>query len=249
MAAAQQPTDQQCSSDPPVQRANRTISAGGRRSAPSGTASAVTAEPSTARTSRRWTTAINPSQPAPHAACRTTTEEPARRSARTATYPIARTAVHDAYLDAQREPRMSRLRGGRGGMSTPRIYVACLAAYNNGRLHGRWIDADQSVEDIWSRGASDARRLPRAACRGVGHPRLRRLWRVAPERMGIVRARVGDRRRHRRARRRVQRLAVVRQLAGPDRHASLRGRIPGRVGLDARVRRELRRRDGPVRHR
>lgn len=35
-------------------------------------------------------------------------------------------------------------------MSTPRIYVACLAAYNNGRLHGRWIDADQSVEDIWS---------------------------------------------------------------------------------------------------
>jgi len=23
----------------------------------------------------------------------------------------------------------------------PRIYVACLAAYNNGRLHGRWIDA------------------------------------------------------------------------------------------------------------
>lgn len=24
---------------------------------------------------------------------------------------------------------------------TPRIYVACLAAYNNGRLHGRWIDA------------------------------------------------------------------------------------------------------------
>ncbi|KDA00731.1 antirestriction protein ArdA, partial [Hyphomonas oceanitis] len=23
----------------------------------------------------------------------------------------------------------------------PRIYVACLAAYNNGRLHGAWIDA------------------------------------------------------------------------------------------------------------
>ncbi|MBA3067902.1 MAG: antirestriction protein ArdA, partial [Hyphomonas sp.] len=23
----------------------------------------------------------------------------------------------------------------------PRIYVACLAAYNAGRLHGRWIDA------------------------------------------------------------------------------------------------------------
>jgi antirestriction protein len=32
---------------------------------------------------------------------------------------------------------------------SPRIYVACLAAYNAGRLHGRWIDADQSTEDIW----------------------------------------------------------------------------------------------------
>ncbi len=30
----------------------------------------------------------------------------------------------------------------------PRIYVACLAAYNNGQLHGRWIDADQDVESI-----------------------------------------------------------------------------------------------------
>jgi antirestriction protein len=33
-------------------------------------------------------------------------------------------------------------------MATPRIYVACLAAYNAGRLHGCWIDADQSAEDI-----------------------------------------------------------------------------------------------------
>ncbi len=31
----------------------------------------------------------------------------------------------------------------------PRIYVACLAAYNAGRLHGRWIDANQPPEDIW----------------------------------------------------------------------------------------------------
>ena len=29
-----------------------------------------------------------------------------------------------------------------------RIYVACLAAYNNGILHGHWIDATQSPEDI-----------------------------------------------------------------------------------------------------
>jgi antirestriction protein len=34
--------------------------------------------------------------------------------------------------------------------TTPRIYVACLAAYNNGKLHGRWIDADEGVEHIWS---------------------------------------------------------------------------------------------------
>jgi antirestriction protein len=30
-----------------------------------------------------------------------------------------------------------------------RIYVACLAAYNNGKLHGRWIDANQPTDEIW----------------------------------------------------------------------------------------------------
>ena len=29
-----------------------------------------------------------------------------------------------------------------------RIYVACLAAYNNGKLHGAWIDATQDLDDI-----------------------------------------------------------------------------------------------------
>jgi antirestriction protein len=29
-----------------------------------------------------------------------------------------------------------------------RIYVACLAAYNNGILHGCWINADQEADDI-----------------------------------------------------------------------------------------------------
>ena len=29
-----------------------------------------------------------------------------------------------------------------------RIYVACLAAYNSGWLHGRWIDADQDADAI-----------------------------------------------------------------------------------------------------
>ena len=31
----------------------------------------------------------------------------------------------------------------------PRIYVACLAAYNNGILHGDWIDADRSEDEIY----------------------------------------------------------------------------------------------------
>ncbi len=37
---------------------------------------------------------------------------------------------------------------------TPRIYVACLAAYNNGHLHGAWIDVEdedgirEAVRDI-----------------------------------------------------------------------------------------------------
>jgi len=33
-------------------------------------------------------------------------------------------------------------------LDTPRIYVACLAAYNNGRLHGRWIEAADPHE-VW----------------------------------------------------------------------------------------------------
>ena len=32
----------------------------------------------------------------------------------------------------------------------PKIYVACLAAYNNGYLHGKWIDLTQELEDVWS---------------------------------------------------------------------------------------------------
>lgn len=32
--------------------------------------------------------------------------------------------------------------------SNPRIYVACLAAYNNGSLHGAWIDAGQGADEI-----------------------------------------------------------------------------------------------------
>lgn len=31
---------------------------------------------------------------------------------------------------------------------TPRIYVACLASYNAGTLHGRWIDCGRTAEEI-----------------------------------------------------------------------------------------------------
>ena len=30
----------------------------------------------------------------------------------------------------------------------PRIYVACLASYNAGKLYGRWIDTNQDPDDI-----------------------------------------------------------------------------------------------------
>jgi len=30
-----------------------------------------------------------------------------------------------------------------------RIYVACLASYNNGVLHGEWIDAAEGIDSIW----------------------------------------------------------------------------------------------------
>ena len=32
---------------------------------------------------------------------------------------------------------------------TIRIYVACLAAYNSGHLHGRWIDVAGGFDHIW----------------------------------------------------------------------------------------------------
>jgi len=31
----------------------------------------------------------------------------------------------------------------------PRIYVACLAAYNNGHLHGAWIDVGEDTNEVW----------------------------------------------------------------------------------------------------
>ncbi len=33
---------------------------------------------------------------------------------------------------------------------TPRLYVACLAAYNNGRLHGAWVDATDGPDAVYA---------------------------------------------------------------------------------------------------
>jgi antirestriction protein len=32
----------------------------------------------------------------------------------------------------------------------PRIYVACLAAYNSGWLHGAWIDVGDDADAVWA---------------------------------------------------------------------------------------------------
>ena len=36
-------------------------------------------------------------------------------------------------------------------LDEPRIYVACLAAYNAGTLHGEWIDLSDDIDDTWKR--------------------------------------------------------------------------------------------------
>ncbi|CAN5848598.1 hypothetical protein BH24BAC1_BH24BAC1_40750 [soil metagenome] len=38
----------------------------------------------------------------------------------------------------------------RGERPHPRIYVADLAAYNNGQLHGVWLDATRDAEELWA---------------------------------------------------------------------------------------------------
>lgn len=44
--------------------------------------------------------------------------------------------------------------------TTPRIYAACLAAYNNGILHGVWIDADRDAWEIYDGISAMLRKSP-----------------------------------------------------------------------------------------
>ena len=48
---------------------------------------------------------------------------------------------HDHTASPNTAFRRANYRISAATNSTHRIYVACLAAYNNGHLHGRWIDA------------------------------------------------------------------------------------------------------------
>ena len=43
---------------------------------------------------------------------------------------------------------------------TSRIYIACLASYNNGRLHGEWIDATSDADDMGEQVARILRASP-----------------------------------------------------------------------------------------
>ncbi len=42
----------------------------------------------------------------------------------------------------------------------PRIYVACLAAYNNGWLHGAWIDVGDDADAVWTQIAAMLKASP-----------------------------------------------------------------------------------------
>ncbi len=45
-------------------------------------------------------------------------------------------------------------------MTSPRIYIACLASYNNGVLHGKWIDATSDEDEMAEEVAGLLRRSP-----------------------------------------------------------------------------------------
>jgi antirestriction protein len=55
------------------------------------------------------------------------------------------TAISNTGTDATPEPQAP----ASSPSERPRIYVACLAAYNAGTLHGAWIDVT-TPDDIWT---------------------------------------------------------------------------------------------------
>lgn len=60
---------------------------------------------------------------------------------------------------------------------TPKIYVSVLADYNNGIMHGKWIDCDQSIDDVWQEIhqlyiTSSAPNVTATVCHDCGHIKL-----------------------------------------------------------------------------
>ncbi|MFJ3313432.1 antirestriction protein ArdA [Micrococcus endophyticus] len=52
------------------------------------------------------------------------------------------------------------------GMGTPRVWLACLACYNDGALVGRWLDCTD-VEDTTLANLHEGSGRPYAACEEV----------------------------------------------------------------------------------
>jgi antirestriction protein len=68
------------------------------------------------------------------------------------TIPTASATARAAARRNRRRPTSHRRPVERNGLGStgPRIYVADLASYNAGRLHGVWIDAAQDLDDVWA---------------------------------------------------------------------------------------------------
>jgi len=77
--------------------------------------------------------------------------------------------------------------------SEPKIYVACLAAYNNGILHGRWIDANQDADTIRDEIAAGR---PAKAHRALDELDIVLNWLPGVARDGGVLVRAGQKERH-----------------------------------------------------
>lgn len=59
----------------------------------------------------------------------------------------------------------------------PQIYVSVLADYNSGRMHGAWIDCDQSIDEVWQEIhqlyiTSSAANVTATVCQDCGHIKL-----------------------------------------------------------------------------
>lgn len=85
------------------------------------------------------------------ATTRTTTRRNRQRRSPTPHRQLVERHRRNRLLRNRRSTSHRRLATRNGTDSTgPRIYVADLAAYNAGRLHGVWIDAAQDLDDVWA---------------------------------------------------------------------------------------------------